>query len=373
VTPLPGDNDTSIATTEFVRTALQPYALINSPTFTGNPQTAQPPVGDNDQSIATTAFVTASTATTYGNDGRNFVHNSMFNIYQRGRGPFTGSSIYTSDRWLVIFSGGSTTVNVSLMNEATRTAIGDEAAQNQFQHVLSGSGSGTNDYYQFRQGIENVRRLSGKTVTVSFWAIAGTAGLKVGVNFYQEPGTGGGQAGGGHGTGQSVTLTTSWVRYILTFAIGTASALTVGLDANDRTNLNFWLSAGTAWGVICGGVPVQNGTFTFWGIQVVEGTVATPLEKPDLVRQWEQCQRFYSTGQCLASVNALAGVAVYGGANLPVTMHHKPSVIPTNATALNTQSLTAGAYNPTSIWFQSTIIASGSGIIGFTYTAEAEF
>jgi hypothetical protein len=260
------------------------------------------------------------------------------------------------------------------MIEAARTAIGDEAAQNQFQHVLSGSGSGTNDYYRFTQGIENVRRLSGKTVVVSFWANATVAGLKVGVNFFQEPGTGGGQAGGGHGTGQTVTLTTSIVRYGLVFTIPPATAsFVVGLDANDRTELNFWLSAGTSWGVISGGVPVQNGTFTFWGIQVEQGNFMTPLEKPDLVRQAEQCQRFYSTGQCLASVNALAGVAVYGGANLPVTMHHKPSVIPTNATANNTQSLTAGAYNPTSIWFQSTIIASGAGIIGFTYTAEAEF
>src|SRR5207344_2874467 len=111
----------------------------------------------------------------------------------------------------------------------------------------------------------------------SFWAIAGTAGLKVGVNFYQEPGTGGGQAGANHGTGQSVTLTTSWARYILIFTIASAApSFVVGLDDNDRTNLNFWLSAGTSWGVITGGVPVQNGTFTFWGIQVVEGTVATP-------------------------------------------------------------------------------------------------
>lgn len=56
-TPLPGDNDTSIATTAFVTQSLTPYALINSPTFTGDPKAPTPAIADNDTSIATTAWV----------------------------------------------------------------------------------------------------------------------------------------------------------------------------------------------------------------------------------------------------------------------------------------------------------------------------
>ena len=56
-TPATADNDTSIATTAFVKA--QGYATLASPTFTGNPTAPTPATGDNDTSIATTAFVKA--------------------------------------------------------------------------------------------------------------------------------------------------------------------------------------------------------------------------------------------------------------------------------------------------------------------------
>lgn len=58
-TPLPGDNDTSIATTAFVTAAVTAgaFAPINNPVFTGDPQAPTPLAGDNDTSIATTAYV----------------------------------------------------------------------------------------------------------------------------------------------------------------------------------------------------------------------------------------------------------------------------------------------------------------------------
>jgi hypothetical protein len=68
-TPTAGDNDTSIATTAFVTTAVSSglsgsgFAPIASPTFTGNPAAPTPTAGDNDTSIATTAFVTSAVST----------------------------------------------------------------------------------------------------------------------------------------------------------------------------------------------------------------------------------------------------------------------------------------------------------------------
>lgn len=65
-TPAAVDNDTSIATTAFVKT--QGYLLpsditgkadLASPTFTGDPKAPTPATADNDTSIATTAFVKA--------------------------------------------------------------------------------------------------------------------------------------------------------------------------------------------------------------------------------------------------------------------------------------------------------------------------
>jgi hypothetical protein len=64
VTPSLSDNDTSIATTAWVRgqnyapvISLQNYAPLFDPVLTGNPRSVTPPLADNDTSIATTAFV----------------------------------------------------------------------------------------------------------------------------------------------------------------------------------------------------------------------------------------------------------------------------------------------------------------------------
>lgn len=59
-TPATNDNDTSIATTQFVKT--QAYAPLASPTFTGSPTAPTPPTNDNDTSIATTQFVKSALA-----------------------------------------------------------------------------------------------------------------------------------------------------------------------------------------------------------------------------------------------------------------------------------------------------------------------
>lgn len=56
-TPATADNDTSVATTAFVKA--QGYATLAGPAFTGNPTAPTPTAGDNDTSIATTAFVVA--------------------------------------------------------------------------------------------------------------------------------------------------------------------------------------------------------------------------------------------------------------------------------------------------------------------------
>lgn len=66
-TPATADNDTSIATTAFVKA--QGYAPLASPTFTGDPKAPTATPGDNDTTIATTAFVVAAIAAAGGGGG----------------------------------------------------------------------------------------------------------------------------------------------------------------------------------------------------------------------------------------------------------------------------------------------------------------
>ena len=56
-TPATTDNDTSIATTNYVKLNLLSYATLASPILTGNPQAPTPITTDNDTTIATTAYV----------------------------------------------------------------------------------------------------------------------------------------------------------------------------------------------------------------------------------------------------------------------------------------------------------------------------
>lgn len=64
-TPATGDNDTSIATTAYVKANLASYAPLNAPIFTGDARAVTPAVGDSDTSIATTAFVANEFAARY--------------------------------------------------------------------------------------------------------------------------------------------------------------------------------------------------------------------------------------------------------------------------------------------------------------------
>ena len=57
LTPAPGSNSTSVATTAFVTGAIAGKADLASPILTGDPKAPTPAKGDNDTSIATTAFV----------------------------------------------------------------------------------------------------------------------------------------------------------------------------------------------------------------------------------------------------------------------------------------------------------------------------
>lgn len=115
-TPAPADNDTSIATTAFVKAqgyigsaALAPYAPLVSPALTGNPTAPTPTAGDNDTSIATTAFVAAAVATAGGGISQvgqcRLVYESATLIRLS---PFNGNKLIVNGAPVVIPDAGIT-------------------------------------------------------------------------------------------------------------------------------------------------------------------------------------------------------------------------------------------------------------------------
>jgi hypothetical protein len=305
-----------------------------------------------------------------GDVGRNLIHNSLFNIAQRGAGPWTGNG-YTADRWAANCSPVSISFLVQPINDTARAQIGDEAAVWQMSCTFTG-GAAAGDFCQLIQPIEDVRRLAGKTVTVSFWAV-GSAALKLGVNLQQAFGTGGSPSASLQGTGQSVTLTTGFARYSLTFAVPSIAGKTLGTNNNSFTQLDIWLSSGSTWSVPSGGSGVQSGTIQLWGMQLEIGSVATPLEKLDPQQDLAKCQRFYVTMSFNVSGYVAASNSMGYNQTLPVPMRAAPTIVPSTGGSNNLSSL---AVNSTTINNTVNIggigIATGAAFYYGTFTASAD-
>ena len=346
-------------------------APLASPVFTGDPQAPTAAAGDNDTSVATTAFVSAAVGTALHDVGRNLLHNSMFNIAQRGAGAWTLNG-YTLDRWRMDLALDTFAINQQQYNDAQRAIIGDEEANNALIAVVTGN-AGATAFSLLSQTMESARKLSGKTIAVSFWAHAVAGTPKVGVGIRQSFGTGGSPSAVVDVNAVAVTLSTTPTRYIVTIPVPSVAGKTFGTSLDHSTRLGLFLSAGANTNTIAGGIGVQSATFVFWGVQLEIGPVATPLEKPDPQQDLAKCQRFFQVGQQIQAGYGSAGnVVVYASTNLPVTMRAPPTLVITPNGNANASATTGGPYNNTSIYFQANVVATGNAVFGCTYTASAD-
>ena len=346
------------------------YAPLASPGLTGTPTAPTAAATDDSTTLATTAYVTNAISPALGDIGRNKLHNPLFNIAQRGTGAFT-TVVYTLDRWALSLTGDSDSVTQAALADADRTAIGDEEAEFALQNVFTGA-AGSGNFSVVIQRIEDVKRLSNKTVTVSFWAKAASGAPKLGVALDQAFGSGGSAAV--QGTGQAVTLSTSWTRFTLQFTLGSASGKTIG--AGSFTGLDFWYSAGSTFNTRTGSIGTQGPfTVSLWGVQLEIGSVATQLEKPDPRYDLSNCQRFYTIGAVLAASTGSTGSTLFAQSAYPVTMRASPTVVGTNNSSSNVTSpnaVNSSAYPTGVVVGTGTCTASGAYQLNVTYTASAD-
>ncbi|HXI58625.1 MAG TPA: hypothetical protein VNO55_21300, partial [Polyangia bacterium] len=159
------------------------------------------------------AAVYDNAAAAYNNVGRNLIHNPLFNIAQRGAGPYTGGFQYTLDRWCIANFNDTYSITQNILIDSARTSIGDEEAVYSLQNNFTGNAAaGSFSYLQ--QRIESVRRLANHTVTISFWAACASGALKLGVNMLQNFGTGGSPSAPVQAlaVGATVTLSSTYTR-----------------------------------------------------------------------------------------------------------------------------------------------------------------
>lgn len=212
---------------------------------------------------------------------QNYLINGGFEIWQRGT-TFTNvaDGSHTADRWYVGHNGsGLRTVSQQAFSLGSSPAAGQQGnVFFRYQQTSAGTGS---TYSFISQRIEDVRTLSEKVVTVSFWAKADTAGRSFNVYFDRFYGTGGNSPEYGVGGSTTINLTTAWVRYSVTTTLPTLNGKTIG--ANSYLAFTFDLNKNVAQ------------TIDLWGVQLEEGSVATPFRRNANSIQGElaACQRYY--------------------------------------------------------------------------------
>jgi microcystin-dependent protein len=236
----------------------------------------------------------------------NVIINGAFDIWQRGT-SFTfagGTGGYTCDRFATFTPGGNMTVSRQTFSPGAAPVAGYEGA---FFIRISGASSAPYLY----QYVEDVCTLAGQTATLSFFAKRGTAST-ITTKVYQAFGSGGSALVTVNTTAHSVT--TSWDRYVVSFAMPSLSGKTIG--TNNALLLEF----------IATGVNDMD----IWGVQLEAGPTATPFRRnaPSIQAELAACQRYYySWENSSATMGLTIGNTVYfSPQTLPVEMRVVPTV-----------------------------------------------
>jgi hypothetical protein len=306
------------------------------------------------------------------NTERNLFRNPLFNISQRGPGPFTPTAYgLTLDMWATELTNGTRTITQAALSDADRAAIGDEEAEVCMARTFAGTGA-VADFECFEQNIEFARRVAGKQYTVSFWAIATVAGLKIGVGSVMLCGAGGSVVAT---AATPVTLSTVWQRYIVTMQAPTAQGLTFGTPGTDMFRIRFWISSGANNNGLAGGIGVQSGNFRVWGMQCELGVFATPLEKIDRRLDFANCQRYLQVHNAVIICGYQAASSFfYSDFALQVPMRAVPTVINSNTTFNNGSTLGVTIFtSQTNVQFSMATAAAGMAYCTFNTQLGAEF
>jgi len=307
---------------------------------------------------------------------RNAIINGDFRINQRGFTSNTTNATYTFDRWAQYNSGGTVTTSAQTFTVGSPAVSGFESA-NYIRQVVSGQ-STSGHYGSLLQPIEDVRTYAGATVTISFYARAGSGTPKIAVELQQKFGSGGSPSSDVFTYTNQVTLSTSWARYSITTAVPSISGKTIGTTANTSSlGINLWTSAGSDSNTRSGSLGVQNNTFDIWGVQVEPGTIATPFEQRPIGAEIALCQRYFCKsfpidiapannlgtgppggGNQLTIFNTTVGNSYSNFQRFPVPMRRAPDMV-----AFNSENANAGSWS----------IYNSAGALNSSYATTAAF
>lgn len=222
---------------------------------------------------------------------KNYIINGNFDVWQYGTSQTT-AGYGSDDRW-INYNLGSTKTHQRVV---TDSIIGANFCSRTIINSVSGASNSVSKY----QYIEDVTKLAGKTVTLSFWAKADSS-RKIAIQFGQRFGTGGAPSAQVTLGANVITLTSNWSKYTVTVNIPSISGKTLGTDGvnTSSTWLQFFFEAGSSFGFT--GMTQQSGTVDMAQIQLEEGNIATPFENRPYGLELSLCQRYYWRSKAPAS------------------------------------------------------------------------
>jgi len=284
---------------------------------------------------------------------RNRIINGNMQVWQRGT-SFTGSGSisYTADRWCNIQYSGSTPT----ISQVTSIGLAG------FQYALRiqrTSGNTNTASLNLSQSIEtlNCYDLAGQSITLSFYARVGAnySGT-TGVRSYIATGTGTdqniyGTYTGSVATAQTNSTTTSWQKFTQTITVpSNATEIAIYFDNS-----------------ACSGTAGAADYYDITGVQLEQGSVATPFERPLISKQLADCQRYLPAW---SSTSAGATALTFGNASsttngkfslpFPVSVRTPPTGVVISSAAHFFEFQTGSVITCTGITFNSSTYLSGA-------------
>jgi len=236
----------------------------------------------------------------------NLIINGGFDLWQRGTSQTT-SAYGSDDRWVNNHFGSTKTASRQTSTDTERSFFSSPYYS---RTVVSSSAGASNRVSKFQQ-IEDITKLAGKTVTLSFWAKA-DASKNIAIEFTQSYGTGGSPSSGSTGIGsQKISLTTTWEKNSITVAMPSLIGKTLGTDGvhTSQTGFLFWFDAGSDFNARTASLGQQSGTFDIAEVKLEIGSVATPfsLAGGNIAGELAMAQRYYEKGSARLDTYATSG------------------------------------------------------------------
>ena len=354
------------------RVATDPGGDVYVSTFEPLSPSAVSPLSDN--AIAAGISTTAGTVNPVqlaglSGPGENLIINGDFAAWQRGTSQLTAVDGYgSSDRWHNQRYLSSRSVYRQDFTAGQTDVPGNPAFFKRTQFTTGGAGYALTKMAQL---VEDVSRLGGETVTLSFWAKSNTTAKPIAVEFEQFFGTSGASAEITGIGGQSITIGTTWAKYTHTVAVPSTASKTI--TAGNHTKINIWFDAAAEYNSRVDSLGPQTGNMDIAMVKLEFGSAATDFI-PELPGETlRKCKRYFERMGGDAGLQRVIGSGMgfgNGGGNIRCPIVFEPKrAKPTITHAGNFEAVigsTSGIISDAVANFSSFPHEQGTAYVAFT-------